>query len=278
MSAIQPRIYQAPFDAVALHYDESFTSSRIGTAQRSSVWHELEKSFRSGDRTLEIGCGTGVDACFLAARGIQVVACDSSPQMIAVAARRIRENGLQNSVWPLVLRAEDISSLPASELFDGAFSNFGVLNCIDDLTAFARDLSSRLKAGATALLCCMGHCCLWEILWYGAHRNREKAFRRLHHNGVTAKIADGAFLRVKYPTVHQIARAFAPEFRLISVKGIGVVVPPSYVEPWAQRHPSFMRFAERADLIVGRCPGFRLLADHVLVRFERVGASGAGKR
>jgi cyclopropane fatty-acyl-phospholipid synthase-like methyltransferase len=237
------------------------------------VWKELAKTFRSGDRTLEIGCGTGVDACFLAKRGVQVVACDSSPQMIAVSKRRIEENGLQQLVQARVLRAEDISALHGQELFDGAFSNFGVLNCVDDLGRFARDLAQCLKPGASVLLCWMGPCCLWEIAWYLAQGNREKSFRRLKRDGVAAKIAEGAFVRVRYPSVKSLRRAFAPQFRVTAIKGIGVAVPPSYLESWAQRHPHLFQLCEGADSFLGRCPGIRLLADHVLVRLQREGAA-----
>src|SRR5277367_2207624 len=80
--------FSASFDAVAQHYDEIFTISKIGQAQRSSVWKELEKTFRPGERVLELGCGTGADACFLAERGIKVFALDASPQMISVARRK----------------------------------------------------------------------------------------------------------------------------------------------------------------------------------------------
>jgi len=55
-----PRIsYAAPFDAVAEHYDQLFTESRIGQAQRASVWTELKKAFSPGNRVLEIGSGIG---------------------------------------------------------------------------------------------------------------------------------------------------------------------------------------------------------------------------
>jgi len=269
MSATQQHAYSAPFDAVAERYDESFTSSRIGQAQRASVWKELEKTFRSGDRVLEIGCGTGVDACFLAERGVRVVACDSSSRMIAVTTRRILESGQQKLVQPLLLRAEDISTLPADESFDGAFSNFGALNCVQDLQSLVRDLAALLKPGATALLCWMGPCCAWEMIWYLAQGNRNKAFRRLNREGVTARIADGAFIHVHYPSVKLLAHTFAPEFRLQSFKGIGVSVPPSYLDHWAQRYPRLLQLCERAESGLGRTPGIRALADHVLLRFQR---------
>lgn len=269
MSVRQHPVDSAPFDAVAVRYDETFTASKIGQAQRASVWSELAKTFAPGDRILEIGCGTGVDACFLAERGVRVAACDSSSQMIAMAERRIQEGGYQKLVQPLLLRAEAIATLPNEPLFDGAFSNFGALNCVEDLRQLARDLARLLKPGAIAWLCWMGSCCLWEMLWYLAQGNGEKAFRRWHGKDVTARIADGVFVRVHYPPVRVLARTFAPEFRLRSFKGIGVAVPPSYLEPWAQRHPHLFQLCQRADACMGRGLGIRALADHVLVRFER---------
>ena len=102
-----------------------------------------------------------------------------------------------------------------------------------------------------------------------AQGNRDKAFRRRNRQGVIARIADGAFLRVHYPSVKLLATTFAAEFRLKSIKGIGVAVPPSYLEPWAQRHPQLLRVCEQVDSWTARCPGIRVLGDHVLVRLER---------
>jgi len=269
VATTQSQVFSAPFDAVAARYDETFTLSVIGRVQRAAVWRELAKTFRPGDHVLEIGCGTGVDACFLAERGVKVLACDPSPQMINVAARRVRQSGVQALVNPRVLRGEDISTLPPDELFDGAFSNFGALNCVGDLNRVARGLAGLLKPGAAAMLCWMGPCCMWEMIWYLVKGNRKQAFRRFKPEGISARIADGAFIDVNYPSVRFLARTFAPEFRVKSVQGIGVAVPPSYLEPWARRHPHLLNFCERADSWLGRCPGIRLLGDHVLVRLQR---------
>ena len=123
MSVAQQQIYSAPFDSIAARYDETFTHSRIGKAQRASVWHELIGA-STGSRVLEVGCGTGYDACHLAKRGVEVVACDSSPEMIAVATARIQSEGLQKFVQPKLLRVEDISSLPGTRSFDRGIFQF----------------------------------------------------------------------------------------------------------------------------------------------------------
>jgi ubiquinone/menaquinone biosynthesis C-methylase UbiE len=269
MAVAQTQIYAAPFDAVAERYDEIFTTSKIGRAQRTAVWKKLEKAFRPGDRVLELGCGTGVDACFLADGGVRVVACDNSPKMIALTTRRVAEDAKLSFVYPHLLAVEDMASLQNSGPFDGAFSNFGALNCVQDIRQFVRDLAILLKPGATALLCWMGPCCLWEITWYLAHGNPGKALRRFRRGGVTARLAGGAEVRVHYPSVRLLAQSFAPEFQVRSIKGIGVSVPPSYLEAWANRFPRFFDLSVRADLFLGRCPGIRAFADHILLEFRR---------
>ena len=267
MSTAQQPVFSAPFDAIAATYDETFTSSSIGRAQRGAVWNELTKAFHAGDRVLEIGCGTGVDACYLAEHGVEVLASDPSPQMIDVASRRVRQGKLQSLVRTKILRADEISTLPAA--FDGAFSNFGALNCVEDLRLVARDLARLLRPGASVLLCWMSPYCLWEMGRYLSQANAKKAFRRFDKDGIGIKIASGAFLRVHYPSVRFLALTFAPEFQVKLVRGIGVTVPPSYMEPWAQRHPRVLAFCDRLDSWFGRCPGIRLLGDHVLVRLQR---------
>ena len=52
--AIAPaQFYAAPFDAIAERYDDTFTRSKIGQAQRASVWKKLETAFRPGDCVLD---------------------------------------------------------------------------------------------------------------------------------------------------------------------------------------------------------------------------------
>ena len=269
MSVAQQQIYSAPFDSIAARYDETFTHSTIGRAQRASVWPELDQAFPPGSRVLEVGCGTGYDACHLAKRGVEVVACDSSPEMIAVTTARIHAEGLQKLVQPKLLRADEISSLQGSTSFDGVFSNFGALNCVPDINSLARDLAALLAPGASALLCWMGSCCAWETLRYLAQGEGRKAFRRLRREGVSARLADGVFVHVHYPSVSKVTRSFAPGFKVKSIKGVGIAVPPSYVEPWAGRHPRLLNLFEHTDSVLGHFPGLRLLGDHILVQLQR---------
>jgi ubiquinone/menaquinone biosynthesis C-methylase UbiE len=261
-------ISRAPFDAIAESYDQGFTFSKIGQAQRSAVWRELGRTFHTGDRVLEIGCGTGVDACFLAERGVKVVACDSSPAMVQVAARRVRETGTR-SVDLRVLAAENLSEIQQAGPFDGVFSNFGALNCVEDLKAVGENLGRLLKPGGTALMCFLGPSCVWEVAWYLLKAKPGKAFRRWRSSS-TAQLAPESRVQVRYYGIRSLQHIFAPSLRLRSWKGVGLLVPPSYVESFAKPFPALLKLAEWADISLAHCPVIRAGADHILVKFVRV--------
>jgi len=261
----------AAFDTLAPTYDELFTESLIGKVQRASVWREVDRHFGLGQRILEINCGTGVDALHLAQRGVRAVACDISPEMIAVAQRRIAREGLGSFVDFRVLATERIRRLGAAALFDGALSDFAGLNCVEDLSAVGSELARLLKPGAKFVVCVFGRWCLWEVLWYLARGKAHKAFRRLRREATVVHLTDGAGLRVCYPSVRNLKRAFAPYFRLERWKGVGVAVPPSYLECFAARHRRALQAAAFLDHGFSRIPVVRSLADHILLTFERTG-------
>jgi SAM-dependent methyltransferase len=258
----------AVFDRLAPTYDLVFTDSRIGRAQRSAVWQVLLKTFHTDDHILELNCGTGEDALFLASHDISVFACDASQQMIARAEARL---GQCSPTTPIVFRqlaTEDIGSLDPADRFDGAFSNFSGLNCVRDLACVAASLSTLVKNGRPLLLCFSTRICLIEILYYLLRGQAGKALRRC--KGFSEATLDGAPLTVYYPSLSELRRAFEPYFRLRSKTGIGVAIPPSYLELWARRHPRVFSMLCRLESYLGTIPLLRTTGDHVLLCFERV--------
>lgn len=255
------------FDRIADKYDSVFTDTMIGRLQRHAVWRSAERVFRAGDRVLELNCGTGEDALFLARKGIAVCACDASESMIERSRARMKANSPPTPAEFRVLATEDLRSLPRELLFDGAFSNFAGLNCVPDLSQTASDLARLLRPGAHILLCFAARFCAWEIAHYSLRGNFEKAFRRT--GGSARARVGGSLIHVYYPTVKQILCAFRTKFVLRSITGVGLAVPPSSLEPWAQRHPTLMQASYVLDRVLCRVPGLRVLADHMLIHLER---------
>jgi SAM-dependent methyltransferase len=237
----------ALFERLAARYDELWTDTPVGRAQRNAVWRVIDQLFHGGDRVLDIGCGTGEDAAHLAARGVQVHAVDASPAMVARASAR---GGFTAQVGQVENLQQD-GILPHTIAFEGALSNFGALNCVEDLAPVARALAALIRPGGYLAICTMGRFCAWETLYYGAHFKFKKAVRRFR----------GRAHDVYYPTVRQLRADFAPEFELRSWTGVGMLVPPSYVKLPAR----VVTLLAQLD----RLPFLRAGADHRLLIFKR---------
>ncbi len=255
------------FDSLAEQYDDIFTNSLVGRAQRQVVWEATSRTFRRGDHILELNCGTGEDALFLARLGISVFACDASEKMISVAARRREMEAPRAPVRFEALPIERIADARIFGPFDGIFSNFSGLNCVAGIGEAARQLATLVTPGAPALLCVSTRVCLWETLWFLTRGKTSMAFRRW--NGRTTASLGRFAVEVQYPTVRTLRKLFAPHFVLRSWTGIGVAVPPSYLEHLARRHQRGFRRLRAIDSVISGWPVFRGIGDHVLLTFER---------
>ncbi|MDX2161259.1 MAG: methyltransferase domain-containing protein [bacterium] len=253
------------FDALAPSYDADFTQSPIAAHLRARVGRRLLRHFKPGAAVLELGCGTGEDARFLAAHGFRVIATDTSAGMIEQAR-------LKNADQPLITCALlDLNDLPLVQdvrfTADHAFSNFGAINCVQDRRALAAWLAAHLPPGGTAAFGVMSPLCLWEIGWHGLHGEFGIAFRR--QRGFSAFQIDGsAPMRVYYPTIGQITRAFAPYFRRVHVEPLGLFLPPTAGYRVIERRPRLLRMLTKIDDAL-TIPSLALFADHYWIEFER---------
>jgi len=246
--------------------------------------------FAPGERVLELGCGTGEDAVHLGRHGVRVLATDASLGMVAAARRKVAAAGLADLVEVHQLAVEELSRLgsqrrpeapsssaalspPGSEQaapwaagppFDGAFSSFGGFNCVRGLHGAARDLAAVLRPGAHLLLCVMGPLVPWEWGWFLLRGRPAKAFRRLHRGGVAWR-----GVAIRYPAIGAMKRTFAPEFQARRTAALGALLPPSYAEPWAARHPRLLARLDRWERRWETLPPLPWLADHYLLELER---------
>ena len=166
------------FDQVATEYDRTFTGTPLARLLREAVWSRLAGHVRPGARVLEIGCGTGEDAIWLAQRGARVVATDASPAMLEVTRQKARHAGVSDRIETFVLDAS--SPLPrlageGSGVGVG-LSNFGALNCVADLRPIARALATWILPGGCLLLVFMNRWCAWEIAWHLLRLSRASPF------------------------------------------------------------------------------------------------------
>jgi len=274
------------FDQVAADYDREFTDTALARTLRAIVWSRLAEHFQPGTRVLEIGCGTGEDAVWLAKRGVHVVATDVSPAMLDVTRQKVERAGVADQVETLVLDAAspDFAALrarvragdpnrgdavgePLTTGAGGAFSNFGALNCVGDLRPIANALAEWMQPGGRFVLVLINRWCAWEILWHLVHLQPRVAFRRLRRDGVDAKVGDGT-VHTWYPSIGSIRRTFAPGFKLMRVTGLGVFLPPSYLEPVVAKRPRLFRLLTWLERAMASALPLNRVGDHAIIEFE----------
>lgn len=258
------------FDDVATVYDRDFTETDLGRELRARVWERLESAFLPGEHVLELNCGTGEDASFLAARGVHVTATDGSTGMLEVARRKAARRGLDDRVR---FRTLDLTkpaltlTLADSRRFDGAFSNFGGLNCVEDLGPLSRALGAWLRPGARVVLVAMGPLCLWEALQALARGAPRQAVRRLRKTPI-ARVGERT-IHVIYRWPHEIARALGSDFTVSRVEALGLFLPPSLWSRSMEGRPRLMSTLRAAEWGFRSVWPFRHLGDHTILELER---------
>lgn len=256
------------FDAVASEFDARFGAWESVAAQRRAVRAALLREFPAGGRILELGGGTGEDACFLAARGFKMCLTDPSPAMVSIARTKLSPLGGVAEI-AAAEEMEDFAQRRRSQdeaLFDGAFSNFAPLNCVVDLRPVARGLAGLLKPGAAVMLVLFGTFCPGEIITEVLRGRSHCALRRLKSNEMPARLANRAF-HVMYHRCAKLRRILAPWFVLEKRFGIGIAVPPSAAEPWITEQPRLLAAMEAIDKAISR--PLAVFGDHVLYQFRR---------
>lgn len=251
------------FDGVAGGYDDRFSHQDIAKFLRAKV-HRVAASYLVGpSHMLEIGCGTGVDACHFAAKGHAVMATDPSPAMLEITEHKVAgAERVDTAVW-------DASTPMPDQVRDGGpydmvFSNFGAMNCVPDLSHFGLQIAQVMGEDGVVVLVLMNRWCGMELLLNLLLRNTTNMLRRLKRTPV-ATLEDGSRLPIWFPSVRAVRKALGPEFTLVARAPIGVFLPPSELYGSFQKRPRLLRLAKRLDATLGSIWPLSRLADHTLI-------------
>jgi SAM-dependent methyltransferase len=255
---------QAAFDSVAADYDGPSGNNSLIQRLRAQTMTAVERWAPAGGRLLDLGCGTGLDAAYLAQRGYTVTATDWSPAMVERTRQRAAAAGLGARLEARQVGLQEIGSL-APALVDAAYSDLGPLNCAPDLAAVAHGLAQVVRPGGYLIASVIGRFCPWELALFAARGNWARARLRFAAGPVPVPL-NGHTVWTQYWS----PRAFAAGFRragfsLRQQRALGLFLPPPYLDAFAARHTALVNFLERLELAAGGWPLLRGWGDHFLV-------------
>ncbi len=196
---LQLRVQRYGWDRAAARYDASWQRS-LAVAHRR-LFDRLR--LRSGDRVLDVACGTGGLACELAAAvgpAGQVVGIDLSQAMVDAAKARAAKAGLRNTCFDR-MDAQALTMPDAA--FDVVTCCFGLMYLPDPEQALAQ-MRRVLRPGGRLGLAVWGerHCCAWAPVFpiIDAEVQSEVCplFFRLGVDGALANACHEAALRVRW--------------------------------------------------------------------------------
>jgi SAM-dependent methyltransferase len=111
-----PRWAEIAYEAIAPVYDD-FTAHHDYELWLSNLMPKAEEQGLTGNRLLDVACGTGKSFLPMIGRGFEVTACDISPAMVEIARAKAGDR--------VRLSVADMRALPK-------FGEFDLICCLDD--------------------------------------------------------------------------------------------------------------------------------------------------
>lgn len=258
----------ASFDHIAQVYDSHFTESAVGQLLRKQVWHYLEKVSPelSGLEILELNCGTGEDALLFGKRGFNTLATDVSEEMLKVTQQKAKQHSMQHRISSRQLDLNCIGEMRFDKKFNLVFSNFGGWNCINEVSLenLINRLPDWLQPRGRVIAVIMPRFCLTETLYFIYKRRLRQAFRRLRREGVEANLQKSS-VKTWYYSPRQLRKFIKDKFEILTIKPIGIALPPSYGEYYFSTRKRELQFLERIENKLNHFGFLSGIADHYII-------------
>lgn len=234
------------FSKQAAVFDRMYCGNTIIEYKRKRVRDHFEKYLQPQSNILELNSGTGEDAIYFARQGHTVHATDISEGMQEALIKKVRSSNLQYRVSHELCSFTQLHLLQNKGPYDAVFSNFAGLNCTDRLTDVLEGLTALLKPGGILTVVMLPQFCLWETLLLLRGKLRTATRRFFSSNGRKANVEGEAF-KCWYYNPSFVQHHLKDKFKKLSIEGLCTLVPPSYIENFAEKYPGKYSFLQRLE-------------------------------
>lgn len=260
-----------PFDHIAPAFDSVFAQSAVGQLQRKQVWQYVEKIIPelNGYEMLELNHGSGEDAVLFGDKGFNIVATDISGEMLKITEKKATQFSMQHTISSHYLDLESFNETLFDKRFDLVFSNFGGLNCInpESLKKLINNLPEILNPGGRFIGIMMPKFCAWETVFYLLRLQFRKAFRRLTSKEVITDLYE-ANMKTWFYHPSQLRRWSRERFKIISIKPVGVALPPACLEPLIKVKQNWLLRLDRFEKKLNTSSLFSGMADNFIIDLQ----------
>jgi ubiquinone/menaquinone biosynthesis C-methylase UbiE len=231
---INETLVVAAFTQQANKFDELYSGNTIIKYKRKRVREHLSKIIAPGQHILELNSGTGEDAIWLGQHSCKVHATDISIGMQKVLKQKVRDADLQKLITSEICSFTDLENLRERGPYDVIFSNFAGLNCTGDLDKVLASFANLLKPKGAVTLVLLPKFCLWEFLLIFKGKLKTATRRLFSRNGANARVEKTRF-KCWYYNPSFVIKHLKHDFDLLSIEGLCTIVPPSYIENFAEK-------------------------------------------
>ncbi|HMH20794.1 MAG TPA: methyltransferase domain-containing protein [Puia sp.] len=257
------------FSKQALVFDQQYgAGNTIIQYKRKRVRDRAQQGLRPGSKILELNAGTGEDAIWFAEQGHRVHATDIASGMLDTLREKVRLQGLGDKISDELCSFTSLENLKEKGPYDLVFSNFAGLNCTGELGKVLSSFGPLVKPGGKLVLVILPKFCLWESLLVFRGKFRT-AFRRLTSSKGARSHVEGHYFRCWYYPPSYIVRSLKGSFDLLGTEGLCTLVPPSYIENFAEKHPRLYNWLrKKEDAWKGKWP-WRFIGDYYIITLEK---------
>ena len=265
---INEKIVAAAFNKQAGIFDDQYSSNSIIQYKRERVRNHVQQYLLPHSNILELNAGTGEDAIYFARRGHRVHATDIAKGMQDILQQKTAQFDLKNKISNELCSFTSLENLQNKGPYDLIFSNFAGLNCTGELDKVLYSFADLLNPNGIVTLVILPSFCLWETLLI-FKGNFKTAFRRFFSKkGVHAHI-EGEYFRCWYYNPSYIIHRLKGSFDLLGYEGLCTIVPPSYIEHFAEKYPRvYQQLKIKENRLKSKWP-WKMIGDYYIISLRK---------
>ncbi|MBA3827508.1 MAG: class I SAM-dependent methyltransferase [Taibaiella sp.] len=249
-------------------FDDIYGSNTIIKYKRERIRAHINKYLQPSGNILELNAGTGEDAIYFAEQGHTVHATDISSGMLGKLKGKVNIMELVNKITTEQCSFNVLDKLKHRGPYDLIFSNFAGLNCTWQLPEVIRSFEPLLKDGGIATLVLLSPFCLWESLQLLRGQGKLATRRFSARKGVPAHV-EGVHFTCWYYSASVLQDSVKDIFEVIDTEGLCTLVPPSYFEHFAEKHPRTYAWLKQKEESLKNKDPWRSIGDYYIITFRK---------